>query len=194
MERSRHRRISPPRTDPGEMPSLAAAATEKTEPTKPMKKTNYISASMTEAEIEATVTSLRAVEAQLTFLQDIDPQLRKRLQPAGDKSIAFVRKALDVANASPEMLPRDFELEEFQKDVRLSDALDRILVEILRLGERVRATQLVARADAYACALEVYNRTQRTRHEGRSELADQMGRRFKRKPADDESTDATSAT
>jgi hypothetical protein len=39
----------------------------------------------------------------------------------GDKSRAFVSKALEVARQNPDFLPRSFDLDEMKRDVELLD-------------------------------------------------------------------------
>jgi hypothetical protein len=100
----------------------------------------------------------------------------------GDRSRAFVRKCLEVANQNPGMLPRAFDLEEFGRDVALDEALLPIAESIRKLAELVDDTHLGVRSDAYLAALTVY---QSAKHAGKGTglegALDELGRRFVRK-------------
>jgi len=124
---------------------------------------------------------MATIETQMPFLVNMDPVERRSMAKAGDRSQAFVRKALDLATDTPDILPRDFDLREFEKDVELADKLTRFQAQLVRLQERVRNTIIAAQADAYQQALEVYHRTKRTKREGFADLTRELGRRFKRK-------------
>jgi hypothetical protein len=91
-----------------------------------------------------------------------------------------VQKALDIATDAPEILPRDFELEEFRKDVNLIGKLNRLSSQLTRLQERLRNTIIAAQADAYQQALEVYHRSKRTQRDGFGNLARDLGLRFRK--------------
>jgi len=151
--------------------------------TSPMATTNYISAELTAAQESAVMDGIKAVETQLGMLVDLDPAVVRRLARAGDRSAAFVDKALNLATESPDILPGDFDLAEFRRDVELAAALTRVNATLTRLQERVRTTVMAAQADAFAQALEVYHRSKRTKRAGFDELTRQLAERFNRRPS-----------
>jgi hypothetical protein len=53
----------------------------------------------------------------LPVLIDLTTKERRALTKMGDKSSAFVIKALEVAKQNPDFLPRAFNVEEMRKDV-----------------------------------------------------------------------------
>lgn len=146
-----------------------------------MATSNYISAEFTAEQEAAAMTKLNELEAQLAFLVDLNPATLRRIARAGDRSQAFVQRALNLAAESPEILPGEFDLAEFRRDVALAEALTRLQASITRLQERVRTSIVAAKADAFAQALEVYNRSKRTRRAGFEELTRELGRRFRRR-------------
>jgi len=79
--------------------------------------TTPISATLTQADREAVMTAVATIKEKLPFLIDLTADDRKALPKMGDKSRAFVTKALEVATQNPDFLPRSFDLEELRKDV-----------------------------------------------------------------------------
>ncbi|MGA7936587.1 MAG: hypothetical protein WCA35_23735 [Kovacikia sp.] len=75
------------------------------------------------------------IKAKLSFLVDLSAEERKALPKMGDKSRAFVSKALEVATQNPDFLPRSFNLEELRKDVQLFEALYPLLLSMTQLQE-----------------------------------------------------------
>ena len=114
----------------------------------------------------------------------LDPEARRSLPRAGDKSRSFVRKCLEVANQNPGMLPRAFDLEEFGRDVALDEALLPIAESVRQLAEMIDDTHTAVRSDAYVAALMVYQSAKRAgKGTGLDGALDELGRRFVRKSA-----------
>ncbi|MDX2096377.1 MAG: hypothetical protein SFW36_01255, partial [Leptolyngbyaceae cyanobacterium bins.59] len=101
-----------------------------------------ISATMTQADRDAVMDAVATIKAKLPFLVDLSPDDRKALPKMGDKSRAFVSKALEVATQNPDFLPRSFNLEELRKDVQLFEALYPLLLSMTQLQELLDDTCL----------------------------------------------------
>jgi len=99
---------------------------------------------------------LDGLEQLLSGLIDLTLEQRSRLSKMGDKSEAFCRKAVEVLAANPNVLPRNFDLEEVRHDLADFDALRARAVRIERLHERMRDTQLALGSDVMSAALEGY--------------------------------------
>ena len=92
--------------------------------------TNRISAALTQTDREAVMDAITTIKTRLPFLIDLTADERKALPKMGDKSRAFVSKALEVATQNPDFLPRSFDLEEMRKDVQLFEAMYPIVVAL----------------------------------------------------------------
>lgn len=127
------------------------------------------------------MAAIATLKEKLPFLIDLTAQ-RKSLPKMGDKSRAFVSKALEVATQNPDFLPRSFNLEEMRQDVELFESLYPILLSLTQLHELVDDTCIAVGSDAYAAALVVYNFAKASgKGAGLDAVADEMGRRFARK-------------
>jgi hypothetical protein len=115
-----------------------------------------ISAALTQADRDAVMDAVATIKTKLPFLIDLNASERKALPKMGDKSRAFVSKALEVATQNPDFLPRSFDLEELRKDVQLVEAMYPIVVALTQLQELVDDTCVAVGSEAYAAALQVY--------------------------------------
>lgn len=81
--------------------------------------TTSISATLAQTQRDAVFQAIATIKENLPFLVDLSADDRKALPKMGDKSRAFVSKALEVATQNPEFLPRSFDIDEMRKDVQL---------------------------------------------------------------------------
>lgn len=100
----------------------------------------------------------------------------------GDKSRAFVSKALEVATQNQDFLSRSFDLDEMRQDVELFEAMYPLLLALTQLHELVDDTVVAVGSEAYAASLQVYNYARASgKGAGLDAVVDEMGRRFARK-------------
>ncbi len=147
-----------------------------------MAKTNQISATITAEQMTSIQSAIETLHQNLPFLLDISREEIRRLAKAGDLSEAFLQKALTIAEQSPEILPRNFAIEEFRADQKLAKELDQITLALTPLLERIGNTAIVARSDAYGHALITYDCSKRSADQGLSAVTRDLGQRFARKP------------
>ena len=143
---------------------------------------NRVSATLSEADRKAVLDAIETIRTKLSFLIDLTPEQRRSLPKMGDKSRAFVAKALAIAQHNSDFLPRSFSVEEFERDVALAEALLPVMVSLTRLQEQVTDTYTEVGSEAYSASLVVY---QYGRNSGDGQslegLLDDMGQRFARK-------------
>ncbi|MFN6570490.1 hypothetical protein [Dendronalium sp. ChiSLP03b] len=141
-----------------------------------------ISATLAQKDRDALLQAITTIKEKLPFLIDLSNEERKALPKMGDKSRAFVSKALEIATQNPEFLPRSFDLEEMRKDVQLFEALYPLLLSLTQLQELVDDTSLAVGSEAYAAALQVYNYAKASgQTAGLDAVVGEMGQRFARK-------------
>jgi len=64
-----------------------------------------ISAALSKEDRDAVMDAVAVIKEKLPFLVDLNASERKSLPKMGDKSRAFVSKALEVATQNPDFLP-----------------------------------------------------------------------------------------
>jgi hypothetical protein len=124
-----------------------------------MSQENLISTSISTETLVAVNTNLTAINTALAniLLFNLTANERQSLRIMGDKSIAFVQKALEYAENNPALLPPYLNLAEAQKDFALTHDLYGILQQINILQRAVEDTMMVAGSEAYDAALIFYN-------------------------------------
>jgi hypothetical protein len=144
---------------------------------------NRISAALPQADREAVMAAIGTIRTKLPFLLDLSPEDRKAMPKLGDKSRAFVAKALELATQNPGFLPRDFSIDEMRKDASLAEELFAIRQALMTLAEMVDDTYVAAGSEAYVAALLVYNyaKSSNVGTEGLDGAVDELGARFARK-------------
>ncbi|AFY44600.1 hypothetical protein [Nostoc sp. PCC 7107] len=141
-----------------------------------------VSAKLSSADREAVMQAITTIKEKLPFLVDLSTEERKSLPKLGDKSRAFVSKALEIAAQNPDFLPRSFDLDEMRRDIELFEALYPILLSLSQLQELVDDTSVAVGSEAYAAGLLVYNYAKASgKGAGLETMIDDLGRRFARK-------------
>jgi len=141
-----------------------------------------ISAALTQADRDAVMAAVATIKQKLPFLIDLTLEERKALPKMGDKSRAFVSKALEVATQNPDFLPRSFDLEEMRKDVQLFEAMYPIVMALTQLQELLDDTYVTVGSEAYSAALQVYSYAKASgQGAGLEAVVGELGQRFARK-------------
>jgi hypothetical protein len=122
------------------------------------------------------------IQNLLPFLIDLNADERRALPKLGDKSRAFVDQGLVLAVQNPGILPRSFDLDEYQRDVTLVRQLEPLVLALGQLQGRLEDTFLAAGSDAYSQTLLVYQAAKLAGKNGALEQhLDGLSRRFARK-------------
>jgi len=117
---------------------------------------NRIDSSLSSTDQQAVREAIAAIREKLPFLVDLTPEESKSLSRMGDKSRAFVAKALEVAESNPDILPRAFDVAEMRQDLELYEALYPIAMQLAQLAELVGDTLALAGSEALTSARMVY--------------------------------------
>lgn len=102
-------------------------------------------------EIDGAIGTL---EQHLSMLIGLPPGFRRIRM--GDGSEAFCRQAVVAFIENPDVLPRNFDLEAYKRDLVTLDALRPRLSRIARLHERMEDTETALGSDLMANSLEGY--------------------------------------
>ena len=106
--------------------------------------------------LAAIDNALAALETGLASLIALTPDQRHELTKMGDKSEAFCRQAGHVFGDNPGVLPRNFDLAGYQRDLSTLDALRPRLVRMGKLHQRGVDTEMAIGSDLMTNALEGY--------------------------------------
>jgi hypothetical protein len=141
-----------------------------------------VSAKLSPTDKKAVMDAINTIKEKLPFLIDLTTEERKSLPKLGDKSRAFVSKALEIAAQNPDFLPRSFDVDEMRRDIELFEDLYPILLSLSQLQELIDDTSVAVGSEAYAAGLMVYNYAKASgKGAGLESMIDDLGRRFARK-------------
>ena len=118
--------------------------------------TNHVSADLTEQDKREIYDAIDLIRRKLSFAKDFTEEERDELMRLGKTGRNFVEKAQNLVERSPGILPRSFDLEEFNRDADLYQELGNINDELQKLTERVADTEAAVGSDAFTASLVVY--------------------------------------
>ena len=143
--------------------------------------TNRVTTTLSTEDQEAVMAAIKTIEQKLPFLISLTTAERVQMAKAGDKTEAFVRKAVDAGSRNSGLLSEMF-VEEMRKDADLWISLKPIQAAIDRLQQKVDDTVTQVGAEAYAAARTVYAVTKTPFAEADLKTAaDELGKRFGRR-------------
>ncbi|MDH4444290.1 MAG: hypothetical protein QE267_04085 [Akkermansiaceae bacterium] len=143
---------------------------------------NRITAQLLEADRKAVLDAFTTILTKLPFLVDLTPDDRRELPKMGDKSVAFVRKSVEMAQEGADYLPGAFDAAEFKSDMALYDALIPFLQKATKLQELLDDTLVLIGSDLYVAALDHYAAAKRSGDTGGLDgLMGELGKRFTRR-------------
>jgi hypothetical protein len=117
-----------------------------------------VSAVLSNEDQQTILAALNTVFQKMPFLIDLSIANRMSMAKLGDKSEAFVRKALELANQHDTMFPVSFR-DEMQKDSDILDSIAPIRVAVAALHKKIDDTTMQAGAEFFAAARTVYSVT-----------------------------------
>ena len=144
---------------------------------------NLVDLDFTTDALAAIDAALTALEAGLAGLLALTPDQRQMLTKMGDKSEAFCRKADAVFGENLGILPANFDLAAYRRDLATMDALRPRLARLSKLSQRGDDTQMAVGSDLMTNALEGYAVLKVTgKGQGVDELRRMLATRFARGP------------
>jgi hypothetical protein len=118
---------------------------------------NRVSATLTASDRQTVMTAIDAIKQAMPFLVHLTKEERKALPKVGDRARGFMLNCLDAAQQHTDCLPRSFEVEEMQKDIRLTEDLYSVLMALTELHSLVDDTYFTVQSEAYVASLKVYD-------------------------------------
>ncbi|HRZ96429.1 MAG TPA: hypothetical protein P5084_02655 [Paludibacter sp.] len=124
-----------------------------------MSQENQVSITIPAEALADVFTKMNALSAVLVnyLLFNLTPSDRLEINKMGDKTLAFVQKALEYAENNPSLVPVYLDITEAKKDFALSRDLNNILKQVSTLQRAIEDTMMVSGSEAYNAALVFYN-------------------------------------
>ncbi|MFP4344940.1 MAG: hypothetical protein ACLFU8_09625 [Anaerolineales bacterium] len=148
---------------------------------------NRVDATLSKADQQAILDAIRSIRERLPFLTELTTGERQALPRMGEKSRAFVDKALELAREDPDLLPEDFDVEGMERDLELYDALQPLIFSVMQLQDLMFDTSIAVSGDVYSAALAVHEQAKEVgQAEALDEIVAEMEDRFQEEASDEE--------
>jgi hypothetical protein len=131
---------------------------------------------------DAIMNAIATIQNTMPVLIDLTLEQRKALPKLGDGSVAFVRKAVELATHNSDFLPRSFNVDEMQQNLEFWEQMNGVMMAINQLKELMDDTHVAVGSKAFTDALAVYQYAKAMGDTGTLEnMVIEMGQRFARK-------------
>lgn len=137
--------------------------------------TNQLSFEITPEKDTAVHQFLDGLMVELDFLVDLSIEDRKKLVKMGRKNVDFVKRSYRHAQTNPQFLPSYMSLEEYRKDVDLSEWLRKVEKKFDIVVDRLKDTAMLAEAESYQTSRLYYGSAKAAAKAG-DEGAEQIGK------------------
>ncbi|MCY1721408.1 hypothetical protein OU798_13715 [Prolixibacteraceae bacterium Z1-6] len=129
---------------------------------------------------QALQTLVTVIESKLMTLT---PEERKELPKMGDKTVAFVEKAVEYAQEYPQYMPAFIDVPEAKSDFEAVKDIRIIYNQLQRLCAEMDDSMTIAGSEAYTTALSVYKVLKNAASMGQpgaEKAVSELGERFPR--------------
>lgn len=121
-----------------------------------MAHENRISAELSDADMEKIREHAQGMENLMPWLTNLSMKERQTLPKAADKTVSFLDKSLDYSQQNPQFVPPFLNVQEFNKDINLSEKLLSGARPLRMLADKMEDTAMLASSEAYQAALLFY--------------------------------------
>lgn len=146
-----------------------------------MNQSNKVSGKTTEKDLNVLMSAVDELTAKIPYLVNLSIEERKQSRKLGAKSVEYVHQCIQVANTFPNLMSKDFSLEEFQNDLDMYMRLSRFQLHLNVFVEALNDTIFAAGSDAMIAADLIYSNLKRnSKYDPSAKLMlETIGERFK---------------
>lgn len=143
---------------------------------------NHISLRFNDGDVSTIEEAIATLEQRLTGLIGLTPDERREMTKMGNKSEAFCRHAVTTLGKHPDVLPRNFDVDEYRNDLVALDALRPLIARLQRVYERMVDSEMALGSDLMVASLEGYAHLKVAgRGDGLEAMREALGSRFDRR-------------
>jgi hypothetical protein len=125
-----------------------------------MNKENLVSLAISENELAEIRKAIEILQKTLLpHLLELTISEKESMAKMGDKTVAFVTKATEHAEAQTKLVPAFIDIAELRKDLQAIEILRPIFNSLNQLAKGVDDTMTVAGSEAFMAALAFYQST-----------------------------------
>jgi hypothetical protein len=125
-----------------------------------MNKENLVSLAISESELSDIRKALDVLQSRLLpHLIELTNDEKESMPKMGDKTVAFVTKATEHAEANTKLVPAYVDVAELRKDLNAIELLRPIFNGVNQIAKSLEDTMMIAGSEAYIAALAFYQST-----------------------------------
>ena len=117
---------------------------------------NHIDLTITQAQVDALLVGLKAIDEILPGLIELTPEKRKSMARYSDKSLGFILKTQQLAGQHPEIFTSSFKYDNMNRDIDTLQKLDTILHPLINLVGKFQDSRYAAASQSLSHGLTVY--------------------------------------
>jgi hypothetical protein len=156
-----------------------------------MAQKNMVTVSFSETDIRDINNAIAVLRnTLLPKLKELKPEEKMNYPVMGDKSIAFVQKALEYCGYNEELTPKFFDADEFSRDFKAVEVMRSFRAPLAQMSDMLLDTMCLAGSDSYSAALMFYNSVKIARKANipkSQTIHDELAKRFPGKGGDSDS-------
>jgi hypothetical protein len=123
-----------------------------------MAQENLVSFQIPDADMAQVRTAITTLKVKLLpYLKTLSAAERHELPKMGDKTVSFVKKALDYCVSNPDIVPPFLDISALKVDANAVDSIRSLYQPLLQIVEALDDTMMLSGSEAYAGALTYYN-------------------------------------
>jgi len=154
----------------------------------------YTQTDLSQETFDAIDGSLTALETALADFAGLSTGDRRRIRSVGQRTEAFVFRAMESGKQNAGLLPRDLDLEQIERDHAAREALIIRLNRLRQASEKVQDTLHLLGADLLRDTLGIYHSLKRFgASEGLDDVLDTLQQRFRQTRRQAEQAETPSA-
>lgn len=118
---------------------------------------NLISTVISESDLREILDAIDFISKKLPGIEDISKEEMAALPKMERNTIDFVLENLKEAESHPELIPKDIDVAEIEKDAELINTIYKVIDPLKKIVKKLEETALVAGSEAYLPSIAIYN-------------------------------------
>jgi len=118
---------------------------------------NLLSTTVSKKDLTEITDAINFIDQKLSDLITLNREELDALPKTGTETINFVLENLKEAESHPELVPKDVDINEIRKDVKLIHSIYKILNPLKKLEKKLEHSALLAGSEAYLPSIAIYN-------------------------------------
>ena len=122
-----------------------------------MEYPNFISTTISNQDLNEILSAIGFIEEKLPGLLSLSDLEPYTVYSTKTESVEFVQQNLKVVEKNPEIVPQDVDIKEVRKDVDLIKSIDKIIIPLKNLLQKLEDSKVIACNEAYLPSIAIYN-------------------------------------